>query len=164
MHLETERLYLLPLSAKQISLWITNLPALEEKLNCTYSAEPMEGIFLDIVKEQADKTAKEEENYLYHTFWFLIEKNSRTVVGSADFKNMPDENGRVEIGYGLGKAFEGNGYMTEAVKAMCNWALVQKGIFRVVAETEPDNIASQKVLERCGFTLFEKGETCWWEL
>ena len=51
-----------------------------------------------------------------------IRKSDNVVVGSADFKNVPDEKGQVEIGYGLGKAFEHEGYMTEAVRAMCSWA------------------------------------------
>ncbi|MBO4354518.1 MAG: GNAT family N-acetyltransferase, partial [Clostridia bacterium] len=46
----------------------------------------------------------------------------------------------------------GNGYMTEAVTAVSNWALEQNGIIRVDAETAPDNTASQNVLIRAGFS------------
>jgi len=163
MQLETKRLYLIPLTAKQLQLWVENIPALEKELNCNYQAEPMEGIFLEIVKHQVKKTADDETNYLYHTFWFLVRKTDRIVVGSADFKDVPDENGEVEIGYGLGKNFERNGYMTEAVKAMCKWALEQNGVSHVIAETDIDNPASQNILKRCGFSLYKQAGTYWWQ-
>lgn len=164
MQLETERLWIIPLSAKQLSLWICDIPALERELQCAYQGEPVEGIFRDIVKGQAEKTAQDEANCLYHTFWFLVRKADRVAVGSDDFKNVPDQREEVEIGYGLGKDFEGRGYMTEAVRAMCAWALGQRGVSSVIAETEKNHFASQNVLRRCGFALYRQEETHWWRL
>lgn len=91
MTIETDRLYLTPLTAQQLKLWVGDILSLEKELNCHYCAEPMEGIFLDIVKGQLEITAKDAANYLYHTFWFLIRKTDRVVVGSADFKNVPND-------------------------------------------------------------------------
>lgn len=54
--------------------------------------------------------------------------------------------------------------MTEAVKAMCEWALKQNGVTSVIAETELEVLASQKILERCGFKKDKSGETFWWRL
>lgn len=86
------------------------------------------------------------------------------VVGSADFKDIPDENKEVEIGYGLGKEFEHNGYMTEAVKAMCDWAITQDNICHIIAETDIDSPRSQSILKRCGFSKYKQDETVWWRL
>ena len=124
----------------------------------------MEGLFWEIVKGQVERIALDEANYLYHTFWFLVRKSDRIVVGSALFKGAPDDNGEVEIGYGLGKRFEHNGYMTEAVDTICKWALRQNGIVHVIAETDVDNFASQNILKRCGFSLYRQADTCWWRL
>ncbi|MDR1103671.1 MAG: GNAT family N-acetyltransferase [Tannerella sp.] len=162
--METERLHLIPLTAKQLKLWTENRPALEKELNCSYQAAPLEGLFLEIVKGQTEKAASDEANYRYHTFWFLVRKTDRMVVGAAGFKDVPDGNGEIEIGYGLGKRFEHNGYMTEAVKAMCGWALEQKGIAHIIAETDIDSPASQNILKRCGFSLYKQEDTCWWRL
>ena len=162
--IETERLHLIPLTANQLKLWIEDIPALEKELNCTYRAEPMEGIFLDIVKGQLKITVEDETNYLYHSFWFLVRKADRVVVGAAGFKGLPNMYGEVEIGYGLGKEFEHNGYMTEAVKAMCQWALKQELIYHVIAETDIDGIPSQRILERCGFKQYKQGNMLWWRL
>lgn len=164
MTIETEKLFLVPLTAEQMWLWVKDIPTLEKALHCSYQAEPMKGVFLEIVKGQAEKTTADEKNYLYYTFWFIIRKLDRVVIGSADFKNIPDETGNVEIGYGLGKAFERNGYMTECVKAMCNWALKQSGISHIIAETNIENFASKNTLKRCGFQLYQQSESYWWRL
>lgn len=47
--------------------------------------------------------------------------------------------------------FEGQGLTTEAVVAMCQWAIKQEGVNCIEAETDPDNRASQRVLEKAGF-------------
>lgn len=99
-----------------------------------------------------------------YAFWLILRKNDRVIVGSADFKGIPDERGAVEIGYGLGKAFEHNGYMTEAVKSMCDWALRQSGVVAVIAETDRDGLASQRILEQCGFDKYDERDTIWWRL
>lgn len=162
--IETERLYLIPLTADQLKLWIEDIASLEKELNCTYRAEPVQGMFADILKGQYDITIKDEKNYLYHSFWFMIRKQDRVVVGSADFKGLPNTYGEVEIGYGLGKEFEHNGYMTEAVKAMCEWVMKQDLVRHINAETEIDGTASQNVLKRCGFKQYRQGDTLWWKL
>lgn len=88
---------------------------------------------------------------VWYAVWFIERKDMPgTAVGDLSFKGKgPD--GMVEIGYGLRSGCCGKGYMTEAVKAVCAWALAQPGVTRVEAETEPDNAASQRVLSRAGF-------------
>ena len=142
MIIETERLQLIPLLPQQLRAWIEDRPALERELNMTYQAEPLEGIFLEIVKGQLAVTEAHPEDYLCHSFWLIVRKSDRVVVGSADFKDVPDGRQEVEIGYGLGQAFEHQGYMTEAVQAMCDWALAQENVAHILAETEVDGWAS----------------------
>lgn len=164
MKLKTERLELIPLLPYQLRLWIEDISALERDLKCVYQAEPMEGLFLEIVKGQLETTEKNPADYRWHSFWFLIRQTDRVVVGSADFKGVPNDKQEVEIGYGLGKAFEKNGYMTEAVQAMCEWALKQPKVAHVIAETDLDGFASQRILQHCGFMEESRGESLWWKL
>lgn len=164
MIIQTERLELILLTPNQLKLWIDDINALERELNCSYRAELMEGFFLEIVKNQYEITIRDFDNYLWHSFFFLIRKEDRVVVGSADFKNIPNKNAEVEIGYGLGKDFEYNGYMTEAVKAMYKLALKQNGVKNVIAETDLDGFASQRILDRVGFKKYNQTDTIWWRL
>ena len=71
-------------------------------------------------------------------------------IGGIGFKGRPD-NGSVEIGYGLVPSARGNGYAAEAAQALVALAR-QQGLSRIVADTDEDNIASQRTLERAGFT------------
>jgi RimJ/RimL family protein N-acetyltransferase len=164
MKLETERLELKALNSHELRLWTEDMPALEWEIKAAYKAEPMEGEFLRVVKHQLEKTTNDLENYIWHSFFLFVRKSDRVVVGSADFKNLPDKEGQVEIGYGLGKEFEHNGYMTEAVKAMCDWGLKQDGVKTVIAETEVNNLPSQNVLKRCGFEEYKTEGNIWWRL
>lgn len=72
-------------------------------------------------------------------------------VGGIGFKGQPD-GGCVEIGYGLAPSARGHGYAAEAVIALLTVA-ADHGLSRVIADTTPDNIASQRTLVRSGFRL-----------
>lgn len=155
---------MIPLTAKQLRLLVENKIILESELDCDYQAEPIIGFFFEILKGQLAITEKDPENYKWHSFWLIIRKSDRVVIGSADFKDIPNDKHEVEIGYGLGKAFEHNGYMTEVVHAMCVWAMQQKSVLHVIAETDIDGLKSQGVLQRCGFKEYSRGKTIWWRL
>ena len=85
----------------------------------------------------------------WYAMW-MIELRNGTHIGDLCFKGL-GENGMAEIGYGILEEYQGQGYATEAVGAAVDWALQQPGVTCVEAETEPDNLASRRVLEKCGF-------------
>ena len=70
-------------------------------------------------------------------------------VGGIGFKSAPNERGEVEIGYGICHSFQGRGVATEAVVALCDFAKPRARV--VLAETDRENVASQRVLEKSGF-------------
>ena len=74
-------------------------------------------------------------------------------IGGIGFKGQPDA-GCIEIGYGLAPSARGHGYAAEAVAAVLAIA-ADHGLSRVIADTTPDNIASQRTLVRAGFRLVD---------
>lgn len=76
----------------------------------------------------------------------------RRTIGGIGFKGRPDDDGAVEIGYGLAPSARGHGYATEAVAALLDLAAEQR-LSRVIADTTLDNVASQRTLIRAGFRL-----------
>lgn len=81
---------------------------------------------------------------------FVIdETSSGHSVGGIGFKNTPNARGEVEIGYGICPSFQGRGVATEAVVALCDFAKSRTRV--VLAETDRENVASQRVLEKSGF-------------
>jgi len=83
-------------------------------------------------------------------FYRISRASDGAAIGGLGFKGKP-EDGRVEIGYGLAPSARGNGYAAEAVTALLVVA-TGHGVDRVVAATDPANTASQRTLERAGFT------------
>jgi RimJ/RimL family protein N-acetyltransferase len=59
--------------------------------------------------------------------------------------------GQAMVGYSLLPAFRGRGYATRAVVLLAAWAFGEAGVARLIAGTAPDNVNSQRVLERAGF-------------
>ena len=55
--------------------------------------------------------------------------------------------------YVLGSAWRGQGFATEAARALASYAFTQLGLKRLVATTEHDNAASIAVMQRLGMTL-----------
>ena len=103
--------------------------------------------------EMLDGCKQNPEHRIWYAIWNMqLNDETGKSVGDLSFKGL-DSNGLVEIGYGIKKEYEGQGYMTEAVTAMARWASEQIGVNYVEAETDPDNKASQRVLEKTGFRL-----------
>lgn len=83
--------------------------------------------------------------------YFRISRRSDGLaIGGIGFKGRPDERGTVEIGYGLAPSTRGNGYAAEALIAVIRFAS-EHAVTLVRAETDRENIASQRTLERAGF-------------
>jgi ribosomal-protein-alanine N-acetyltransferase len=83
----------------------------------------------------------------------IVRKSDSKAMGIMDLHSISSQNHRMEIGYGLAKAFWGYGYMTEAVREVIRFAFHEMGMHRVEAECETENISSIRIAERCGMTL-----------
>lgn len=87
--------------------------------------------------------------------WYVVEPAADggpgTLVGMCGFHAPPTPEGDVEIGYGLLPAARGQGYATEAARALAAYAFADLRVRRVVAETLPHLYASIRVMERAGF-------------
>jgi ribosomal-protein-alanine N-acetyltransferase len=164
MKLLTPRMELLALDPAWIHQWITDLPNLEAMLHLRYVGEELTEDFCSIIEHQSQSALADEPHSLWHTFWWFVLPAENIVIGSACFKSAP-QNGHVEIGYGIAPAFENHGYTTEAICALCTFAFCDPTVDEVWAETEPDNLASQRVLRKIGMTIFkEEASSIWWHL
>ena len=95
-------------------------------------------------------------------YWLVEETESGRFVGEvglADFKRdiKPGFDGAPEAGWVLSPAAQGKGYATEAMRAVLAWASTG-GTERCVCIIDPQNAASAKVADKCGFTPFAQTE------
>ena len=71
---------------------------------------------------------------------------------------VPTENGDWEIGYHIAKQYTGKGYATEAVTAFLPAIMKNLKIDKIYGICDAKNLASCRVLEKCGFTLEFEGQ------
>lgn len=87
-----------------------------------------------------------------YTF-FVFQQNSNRIVGGIGLGNIRQgitKSG--SLGYWMGAPYARQGYMTEAVRAIYEFAFVQLGLHRVEAACLPTNEASKKLLLSLGFS------------
>ncbi len=96
--------------------------------------------------------------------WFITLRDGKSgaVIGDLGTKGWVDDDGTVEIGYGLAPTWWGQGFGTEAVGALVEWLQAQPDVRRITAEVEIGNIASRRLLERLGFAVTEIAGASWW--
>lgn len=85
--------------------------------------------------------------------WYAVRIDSGQPIlcGGVGFKGPPDKRGTVEIGYSVLPEFQGQGLATEMVAGIVQWAKQQLEVKRIEAETNTDNKASIRVLEKNSF-------------
>ena len=132
--LNTERLRLYPASREQMKAMIASEQ--EEELKKAYT-------------EMLEECLRHPDQWDWYAIW-MIEKTDGTHIGDLCFKGLR-EDGIAEIGYGILEEHQGQGYATEAVQAACHWAFLHPDVRSLEAETDAENAASQRVLEKCGF-------------
>lgn len=71
---------------------------------------------------------------------------------------VPFDDGTWEIGYHIGSSYTKQGYAVEAVTAFLPVIMKQIGITEIAGICLAYNLASVKVMERCGFTKLYEGK------
>lgn len=97
-------------------------------------------------------------------FWMIVKKENMHVIGDIGFYGKPNENGEVEIGYGLVKNERSKGYGFEALKVIMDWLSFQECVKVLKADCLISNAASTRILEKVGMNeIFRNQEYIFWE-
>ena len=111
----------------------------------TYRFEPGEPVSRAKAKEIAREFASGTN------FWAVELADEHKVIGHVSlFPSGPDTARTWEIGYIFNPAYQRKSYATEASRAVIGYAFTELNAHRVVAHCSPLNVASWKVLEKCG--------------
>jgi RimJ/RimL family protein N-acetyltransferase len=139
----TERLTLRPLSPAEARRIVERAPEADDRWHAEYPFEDE----LDPLRALADASAPDP----FFTLYAIRTSDDGVAIGGIGFFGPPDEDGSVELGYGLVEAVRGRGFATEALAALTRHAL-SNGARRVRADTAVDNLPSQRVLAKAGFS------------
>lgn len=96
--------------------------------------------------------------------WAVVEKNSANIIGMFSILSMEHDARQLHIGYALLPSYWGKGYATALLKAGSAYFFQNSTNEVLYAITQKENVASEKVLLKCGFELagaYKKNETLW---
>ena len=82
----------------------------------------------------------------------ILNKDRSRVIGICNFNNVVQGVFQAcHLGYAIGKEYEGNGYMSEALTAAMDYIFKNVGLHRIMANYVPENKRSEALLNRLGF-------------
>ena len=99
---------------------------------------------------------KDYEKYGYGR-WAAVYKPEQKIIGFAGLKFLP-EIGETDIGFRFLPQYWGMGLATEVSRAIINYGFEQLNLDRIIGIAMPENLASCKVLEKIGMSLFRIGD------
>jgi ribosomal-protein-alanine N-acetyltransferase len=145
-NLETERLLLRRLHENDF----------EEVLALRGNPEVMKYIPRPLAKtkeDALDHLAQIEDKILNNTGinWGITLKGNPKIFGIIGNYKIDNKNHRAEIGYTSLPEFYGQGYITEAIKAVVTYGFEQMNLHAIEANIDPRNKASERVLQKNGF-------------
>ena len=145
MLFETDRLYVVKWKKEDLTALfdLFNDTAIKEFIAPKLTLEETEHIFQSQLLDY-EKTGISGR-------YFIVEKSSGNFIGLLLLKYV-DRDCTVEIGYSLIKEQWKKGYATEVVNETVNWLFAEKGFVKICGVTELENIDSQNVLLKAGFT------------
>lgn len=82
--------------------------------------------------------------------WLFVDKSDNSIVGDGGFKGPPDENGVIDIGYGIIESRRRQGFAYEAVTALIKWGFSHNNVKAITADCLKNNTASINLLKKLG--------------
>ncbi|HSP47739.1 MAG TPA: GNAT family N-acetyltransferase [Clostridiaceae bacterium] len=161
--IHTERLILIPVTSKvAYDLALGSNRELEEMGLQTNGRWPRQDT-LDILPFVTQAFQENPESTGFE-FWMVVLKESMTIIGDIGFHGIPDDQGIIEIGYGLIEEAQRKGYGYEALQAMMDWAKSHEDVTAIRADCLVTNVPSIRVLEKSGMKRIHRDRnTIYWE-
>ena len=94
----------------------------------------------------AAMVAERDKPFVFH--WIITLED--LPIGRIKGWDVNPYNGYLQLGYDIGPDYRNRGYMTEAVRAVIRYMLMQADANRVFCSVRDGNLASRRVCEKCG--------------
>lgn len=86
--------------------------------------------------------------------WAILPKGASETIGWAGLQYLPELD-ETEVGFLLDKPFWGKGYATEVALASLRFGFERLDLDHIIALVHPENLASQRVIQKCGMAVQE---------
>jgi hypothetical protein len=158
MKLETKRLIIRPTEFKDVT-----------KLYDLLSDEDTMQYFVEGIYSRGKVQEIVNRNKLETHHYSVLLKSSNRLIGKISFSSWIEPRTK-EIGWIFFPTSTNNGYCTEAAKAVAQYAFEVEKLHRLIATSDPRNLASIRVCEKIGMVqegIFKKcihyKEDVWWD-
>lgn len=107
--------------------------------------------------EETKELIRNYPDYQKYTYgrWTTIIKETNEIIGWCGLKYIEDLK-ETDLGFRFMKMYWNKGYGTEASIACLQYGFEQLGIQQIIAQVYKDNGASQRVLQKLGFTYWKE--------
>lgn len=154
--LVSDRLRLTAMTRDALQSWVEgDVPRLEAETGAVFAqplaTPPLFGDDLPMFRDRMVETPDEVGWWV----WLISRRSDGQAVGVCGLGGPPGAEGAALLGYAVYPAFAGQGFATEAARALISWVLAQPGVTRVRATVPVWNAPSLAVARKLG--MEEKG-------
>jgi RimJ/RimL family protein N-acetyltransferase len=94
---------------------------------------------------------RQNPGYAKYLLRVAVLKDNPIIIASAGFHDAPDNDGMIEIGFGVDKKYQGNGYGQEILHGMWSYVVNDPLVKTLRYTVSPDNLISQHIIKKLGF-------------
>gem|GEM_PF-410645 len=162
MKLESKRTTITPLSRHEMELFVRSREDYEKHAKVKFVGHEMiDGYCIEIeelLAREPEWWSSKGKEYLFHTLWLIVEKETRMVIGHFLFNGHPNEHGEVDIFFGIEKPYRRKGYATEVMTTILKWGACSKLFKKVLVEADETNRAAMASLKKLGFKKMKRDD------
>lgn len=145
--MKTPDLRLVPALPEHVDVWMAMRDEPLSRRMLPLEPTTREGLLERIREASADVTDPSAKG-----FRWMVELDGR-IIGTVSARDLSRVQGRIEVGYMLSGEYVGRGLGTRAVSMMLERLFSMPFLYRVWLGTAADNLASQGLARKLGFTL-----------
>jgi RimJ/RimL family protein N-acetyltransferase len=158
--IHSKRLDLVACDLRLIELALENRRELARELDAVVPRTWPPAVMVDVLDMHLARLESDPQLADGWLSWLMIVRDTpegRVLVGTVGFSGRPDSTGTLRIGFSIIPEYEGRGLVTEAARALIEWAFQQPRVERITAEAYIQHDAYIHVLERLGMVPGEMG-------
>lgn len=149
--LRGELTYLIPMTVQDLEDQLTDPKLTARRYNLNGALEKPDEHMSKILDIKLKKMKESPELAIFSTYFLIVALEDHEILGTIGYKGAPDEDGTLEVGYGIRGIYRNKGFMTDALMTFTVLGLGLPGVSKIIACTSKDNASSIRVLEKSGY-------------
>lgn len=168
LELHSDRLRLIALDLRHLRLLRQERSLMEEALRLEPVIFQIDEEFETEIRQSVDfwliNVESHPDHYAWYTSWEIVLCAENRSIGGIGLTGRPDQQGKVMTGYFIDRRYHNQGYATESLRTLSDWAFRDPDLKVLTAETPHDHVASHRVLLKNHFVqVGEADQILLWE-